>query len=112
MVMLFLMLSPDALSCHRPGIGVQKDGVFIKAQPLLRLPGPVDAVGIFKRADIQAENDHGVHVPHPVFLRKGQHRIRLLLPSVKQKQLAARPLMGMHGKIHALRQGHRPVQMK
>ena len=109
MVMLFLMLSPDALARHRPGIGVQKDGVFIKAQPLLRLPRPVDAVGIFKFPDIQAENDHGVHIPNPVFLRKGQHRIRFFLAPVKKQQLAACPLMSMHGEIHALRKGHRPV---
>ena len=112
MVMLFLMLSPDALARHRPGIGVQKDGVFIKAQPLLRLPRSVDAVGVFKFPDIQAENDHGVYISHPVLLRKRQHRIGFLLFPVKKQKLAARPLMGMHGEIHTLRQGHRSVQMK
>ena len=112
MIMLFLMLSPDALSRHRPGIRVQQDGVFIKAQPLLRLPRPVDAVGIFKFTDIQAEDDHGIHISHPVLLRERQHRIGFLLSPVKKQKLAARPLMGMHGEIHALRQGHRSVQMK
>ena len=112
MVILFLMSAPDALSRHRPGIGVQKDGVFIKAQPLFRLPGPVDAVGIFKFFDVQPEHDHGIHVPDPIFFRERQDRIRFLLLSVKKQQLTARSFMGMHRKTHACGQRHGSVYMK
>ena len=67
---LLLALSPDTLSCHCPGIRIQKHMLFVKQQPFLRIPGAVQPVGILKFLYIQPEYNHGIDLPDPVMIRK------------------------------------------
>ena len=65
-------LPPDPLAGHSPCIRIQKDGIPAEDQALFRQMGAFDPVSIFKILDIQAENDHGIHVADLVFVWKRQ----------------------------------------
>ena len=98
-----LAARPDALDCHRPGIGVQQEFGSVENQTPGGVTGAVHPVGIFDILNIQIEHDHGIGAAHAALLREGQHREGLLVRLVKQTQLAGGAVKGMDGKADASR---------
>ncbi len=84
----------------------------IEQEPVLRLIGPVYLVGILEILDIQPEDDHGVHVPDFIGLRKGKPGIGGGSVPVEEEQGAGSPVMGVDGEVHAHGKRHGPVHVK
>ena len=99
-----LLFPPDALSGHGLGVGVQKNLIPVKQQSRSGIIGSVHPVSVLEFPDIQAKHDHGVHVADFVLLRERKHGVGILLPPIKQQQLACGSRVGVHRKIHAVLQ--------
>ena len=66
--------------------------------------GSVHPVSVLELPDVQAKHDHGIHVADLVLLRERQHGVGLPALTLKQQQLAAGPVVGVHRKIHPVLQ--------
>ena len=97
------LFAPDALPGHRLGVNVEQDVVLVEDQASLGFVRPVEAEGILKILDIEAEDEHGVDVADPVFLGKRYDRVGFGLLAVEEKQLAGGRAARMDREIHGIR---------
>ena len=107
-----LAVAPDPLAGDEAGVRIQEHGMGIEQKPVLRLIGPVYLVGILEILNVQPEDDHGIHIPYLIGLRKGQPRIRGGSVPVEEEQGTGGPVMGVDGEVHAHGERHGPVHVK
>ena len=72
----------------------------------------VHAVGIFKFANVQTVNDHGIDVADLIGFRKWKDGVRFFLAAVKQQQLAGRAAVCVNRKIDTAGQRQRTVYIE
>jgi len=112
MVMLLTLGSPDTLSCYCSCIGIQQNIVFVEQQPLFRIIGTVNPVGIFKILYLQTKNHHGIYVTDFIFLRKRQNSVGFFLSFPEQQKLTGGSSVSMDSKINAAGQRHGSKNIK
>ena len=95
-------VSPDTLPRDRLRVRVQQNPCFIKAQSSLRVIDTVEAVPVFHRLDLNAENHHGVDIADPELLRKRNLREGLPLSAMVEHQCTPGCLLGKDTEIHTI----------
>ena len=93
--------SPDFPAGNHSGIWIQQNIVLAEQLPFLGIVRAADPVSVFKLFNVQAKDNHRVHIADFIRLWKRKNGIRFFFSSMKQQKFASGSLPGMDGKIHA-----------
>ena len=78
-----LLLSPDTLAGNSFCVRIQENIIFVEKHAVGRIVRAVHPVGIFKIFDVDAEDNHRIHITDLVFFRKRKDCERVFFTTVE-----------------------------